>query len=57
MGQQVKINSKVNSFEAAEVEKIYWKLLFLDPKPSDLTMNKLKEFEDNSGRLNSSLWQ
>jgi len=33
------------------------KLLVLDPKPSDLTMNKLKEFEDSSGRLHSSLWQ
>lgn len=48
MGQQLKKNSKLNS-NLVGVEKSVFnrlkKLFFLDPKPSDLTMDRLKFFE------------
>ncbi len=49
MGQQLKKNSKLNMYKIVGAEKSFFKrlikLFFLDPKPSDLTMNRLKFFE------------
>lgn len=45
MGQQVNLSSKLNSnqkqVQRNRVLNIRFKLLKLDPKPNDLTMNKL----------------
>jgi len=47
MGQQVNIKSKLNKKVGVEKSKFnrLYKFFILDPKPGDLTMNRLKLFE------------